>query len=291
MIGPKTKSGKVLEIRWGRSPCSNGAVTIPSKPSNRLGYKPYQDKLTCSTISKSFTPQSITTNKVGYKKLKNNFEVVFRIIVNVTAFPKSMFVPKYKNDKKTGFVSVNTNHYICLSTMKKAVSIFLLVIFLFNAVGYYVFFKVVQHQIKSEIKKEIKLNLNSSELTVIKFPLSEIRNIHWLEKGKEFSYDNQMFDVVRRTSNDGIITFYCINDKQEKKLFENLEEQILKQIEQNKNSKKNSSKKGSDQQIKIYFFEAISFCIIPKFSAIEFNPYNEQYTSVLISIKTPPPQI
>ena len=175
--------------------------------------------------------------------------------------------------------------------MKKAASIFLLGIFLFNTVGYYVFFKVAQHQIKSEIKKEIKLNLNQSELTTIKFSPTEIKNIHWLEKGKEFIYNNQMFDIVKRTSNGEIVTLYCINDKQEKKLFENLEEQMLKQIEQNKNSKNNSSKKGGDQQIKTYFFETISFSIIPKISIIKFKPYNEQYTSIVTAITTPPPQI
>lgn len=175
--------------------------------------------------------------------------------------------------------------------MKKVVSIFLLSIFLFNTVGYYVFFKIAQHQIKSEIKKEIKLNLNPSELTAIHFSLSEIENIHWLKKGKEFIYNNQMFDIVKRTSDDGIVTFYCINDKQEKKLFENLEEQILKQIEQNKNSKSNSSKKGGDHQIKTSFFETVSFSIVPQVSIIKFTPYNEQYTSVVTSITTPPPQI
>lgn len=202
-----------------------------------------------------------------------------------------MFIPKIINDKKTEFVSRSTNRYICLTSMKKIASIFLLGIFLFNTVGYYVFFKIAQRQIKSEIKKEIKLNLNPSELTTIKFSISEINNIHWLEKGKEFIYNNQMFDIVKRTSIGGTITLYCINDKQEKKLFKNLEEQVLKQIEQNKNSKNNSSKKGGDQQLKTYFFETISFCITPNVSEIKFTPYNEQYTSVITSITTPPPQI
>lgn len=202
-----------------------------------------------------------------------------------------MFIPKVINDKKTEFVSANTNHYICLSTMKKAAAIFLLSIFLFNTVGYYVFFKIAHHKIKSEIKKELKLNLHSTELTAIEFSSEEIGSIHWLEKGKEFMYNNQMFDIVKSNKNANSITFYCINDKQEKRLFQNLEEQILKQIEQNKNSKSNSSKKGADNIIKTYFFETLSFSVIPKISTAKFNPYNEQYSSVVTEITTPPPRI
>lgn len=201
-----------------------------------------------------------------------------------------MFVPKIKNDKKTEFVSENTNHYICLSSMKKTASIFLLTIFLFNTVGYYVFFKVAQSKIKSEIKKELKLNLNANELTLIQFRSEEINKIHWMEKGKEFIYNNQMFDIVKSTNNNGIITYYCINDKQEKKLFQHLEEQVLKQIEQNKNSKNNSSKKGADQQTITYFFETISLTIFQRVTSIKFDLSGKQYASVEKSITTPPPR-
>lgn len=175
--------------------------------------------------------------------------------------------------------------------MKKAASIFLLGIFLFNTAGYYVFFKVAQSKIKSEIKKEIKLNLHSTELTAIEFTSEEINNLNWLEKGKEFMYHNQMFDIVKSKINGNSITFYCINDKQEKKLFKNLEEQVLKQIEQNKNSKNNSSKKAADQQIKTYFLETIDFCVFQNISSVKFNPYNNQYASIAASITTPPPRV
>jgi len=46
----------------------------------------------------------MVTKSVGYKTLKNNFEVVFRIIVNLMDFRVSMFIPKVKNAKRTGFV-------------------------------------------------------------------------------------------------------------------------------------------------------------------------------------------
>ena len=84
--------------------------------------------------------------------------------------------------------------------MKKAISIVLLGIFLFNTTGYYVFFKIAQIEIKKEIKKEIKLSLQNDELTVITFLNSNINTIHWIENNKEFIYHNQMFDIVKSST-------------------------------------------------------------------------------------------
>lgn len=174
--------------------------------------------------------------------------------------------------------------------MKKAISIVLVSIFLFNSAGYYVFFKIAQIEIKKEIKKELKLSVNSQDLTVISFFNSEMEAIHWVEKNKEFIHNNQMYDIVRRSSTDNETTFYCINDKQEKKLFEHLEEQVLKQIENNKNSKSDSSKKNADNIVKTYFFEEPTSLIIQESSPYFYNHYNKSYTSVDVLISTPPPR-
>lgn len=174
--------------------------------------------------------------------------------------------------------------------MKKAISIVLLSIFLFNTAGYYVFFKMAQIEIKKEIKKELKLSVNSQDLTIITFTNSETEAIHWVEKDKEFIHNNQMYDIVRRSSTDNETTLYCINDKQEKKLFEHLEEQVLKQIENNKNSKSDSSKKNADNIIKTYFFEELTLSTFQKTVPYNFISYSKTYASVDVMISTPPPR-
>lgn len=174
--------------------------------------------------------------------------------------------------------------------MKKAISILLLGIFLFNTAGYYVFFKIAQLEIKKEIKKERKQSVNSQDLTIITFTNSETEAIHWIEKNKEFIYNNQMYDIVRRSSTENEMTFYCINDKQEKKLFEHLEEQVLKQIEHNKNSKSDSSKKNADNIVKTYFFEELAMSLFQTPTSYNFIAYFKTYTSVDVLISTPPPR-
>jgi site-specific DNA-adenine methylase len=174
--------------------------------------------------------------------------------------------------------------------MKKATAILLLAIILFNSTGYFVYFKIAQIEIKKEIKKEIKLHLQSEELTVIRFSNSDINTIHWIEKNKEFIYKDQMFDIVRRSSDSNETTFYCINDKQEKKLFQNLEEQVLKQIENNKNSKSDSSKKNVDNIIKTYFFEENTLTVFQRASSCFYSIIEKTYTSVDVLISSPPPR-
>ena len=174
--------------------------------------------------------------------------------------------------------------------MKKATDILLLGIFLFNTTGYFVFFKIAQIEIKKEIKREIKLHLQSEELTIIRFSNSDINAIHWIEKNKEFIYQDQMFDIVRSSSNSNETTFYCINDKQEKKIFQNLEEQVLKQIESNKNSKSDSSKKNADNIVKTYFFEDYKLTIFHETSSCLYKHIKKVYTSVDVLISTPPPR-
>lgn len=175
--------------------------------------------------------------------------------------------------------------------MKKSLSILLLGIFLFNSAGYYLVFKVAQIEIKKEIKREIKLGLQSEELSVIRFSNSEIKNIIWVKKNKEFIYLDQMFDIVKSISEDNYITYYCINDKQEKKLFKDLEQQVLKQIENNKNSKNNSTKKNFENITKTCFYEELSLLLFPQCCFNSFCDHNESFTSIDLLISTPPPRI
>ncbi len=174
--------------------------------------------------------------------------------------------------------------------MKKTISILLLSLFLFNSVGYYIFFKIAQVEIKKEIKREIKLGLNVEQYQAIRFSTTEINNINWIKKGKEFLYKDQMFDIVSAKVEEGHITYYCINDRQEKELFADLELQVLKQIESNKNSKSNSSKKSIENVIKIYFYEEPLNMEFHNTSTFINTDYARSYESADLFISTPPPR-
>jgi hypothetical protein len=108
-------------------------------------------------------------------------------------------------------------------------------------------FKISQNQIRKEVKREIKMKLNDSELQTIVFNKSELSTINWVKIDKEFIHHDELFDVVKSSETATTITYYCINDEQEKQLFANLDEHINKHISQNKSTKKNTLKLFDDK--------------------------------------------
>ena len=72
---------------------------------------------------------------------------------------------------------------------------------------------------------------SSLEVIVVENFGDEIR---WKEKNKEFSLDGVLYDVVRIQKREGNSYLYCINDKKEKQLLDNL----VKAVNKNHDSKK-----------------------------------------------------
>jgi len=173
--------------------------------------------------------------------------------------------------------------------MKKLVSVILLILFLFNSAGYYLVFKINQNKIRSQIKTEIKLSLNTNELKKITFSFFEIKSINWVKENKEFIYKNNMYDVVKSEKTDTGVTFYCIDDKQEKELFANLDEHI--NTHSATNNKKNKTHKNSlDSFFKLYYSIKKSEKIFLNEEAIFYFSKNRIYASNSLEIDSPPPQ-
>jgi hypothetical protein len=174
---------------------------------------------------------------------------------------------------------------------KKAFSFVLLAIFLFNIVGYFVAFKIVQHQVRSEVKTAIKQTLTANQLTVIEIHKTEQIQLIWEEQNKEFYYKGELYDIVKTEKKTESTTYYCINDEQEEKLFANLEEHVNNYISGNHLSKKNSSKKNHPDLIKLYLSNKLSATPEIKGQTAIFNTYPLFYTSACVEISSPPPEI
>ena len=202
----------------------------------------------------------------------------------------SMFIPKTINDKKTFFDFEKYLIYICqYQAMKKALTLFLLSIFLFNAIGYFLVYKVAQYQLKGEVKLEIKSGIDSDELKILTINKNNLKNIEWLEAGKEMRYNKQLYDIVKSTETSSAITFYCINDTKEESLIANLDEHINTHIAANKPVQ--NQKKVIENVIKLYFSNVHS----AKFNVVALNTTqflipNLIYSSTLIEADSPPPK-
>ncbi|PKP20036.1 MAG: hypothetical protein CVU05_09960 [Bacteroidetes bacterium HGW-Bacteroidetes-21] len=105
--------------------------------------------------------------------------------------------------------------------MKKFISLILVITFIFNSGGHYLWFLYLQNANQKDIKREIRKGLKDNELTLIVVPLNDESALQWEKPQKEFKYQGEMFDVVRSKIILQKKYYYCINDKKEKLLIAN----------------------------------------------------------------------
>lgn len=109
-------------------------------------------------------------------------------------------------------------------------SIVVLSVMLINIAGYYPVFKYQQWQVRKEIKKKIKASVPEDELHIVIVNESS-DELEWVREGKEFIYKGKMYDIVRSEYKDGMIIYSCIDDVQESRLFQRLDELVRKNMD------------------------------------------------------------
>lgn len=103
--------------------------------------------------------------------------------------------------------------------MKKIFSLFLLVIFLFNTMGYWFVFKVNQSIIQSGIRGIIKSGVHQELCVLVKIDRPDSNPDFKKVDQHEFSYCGRLYDIVSESVNGNTTWYYCINDKQEERLI------------------------------------------------------------------------
>ncbi len=161
-------------------------------------------------------------------------------------------------------------------------AIFLLLLFTAQ-VGYYFIYSVQQHLIKEQIEEQLLANVTESSLELIVTEQAGGK-IMWKERGKEFSLDGVMYDVVKIKKSAGKTLLYCINDKKEKQLIDDL----VKAVNGNHNSKQEKSNVKSP--LPDFFFvnrdEELNVTSEPS----AYNYFIETPISSFEEITSPPPK-
>ena len=102
--------------------------------------------------------------------------------------------------------------------LKKFSLIIIIIVLAYSQVGYYFVMRHTQLEQKKAIKERMISQLKDEELEVIS---SGNKNIYWEEEGKEFLFNDEMYDIVKTKMINGKVILYCINDKKEKTLIDN----------------------------------------------------------------------
>ncbi len=178
--------------------------------------------------------------------------------------------------------------------MKKAISILILGLMLYNILGYYFVYLGMIIQAKAEMKEKIDDSDYEKELITMVFDVS---NGVILDKGidfkneDEFEYKGEMYDVVSSETKGGFVYFYCINDKNEESVRASLEKHVAYHFSTDAASQKrvntfnkNIVKKGITNNSEIQVSRINNNCLF-------FNPQIDFLITVTREIKTPPPKL
>lgn len=110
--------------------------------------------------------------------------------------------------------------------MRKFIQSCLLILFIWQIVGFVGYFEISHYHLKKEIKLLLKQGVPEDQLVKFNFTQDQIAELVWLKKN-EFDLNGNLFDVVRKYHrNDGTVYMECISDKKEKELFAHLGENI-----------------------------------------------------------------
>jgi hypothetical protein len=167
--------------------------------------------------------------------------------------------------------------------LKKPVAATLLFLLFTAQAGYYFIYTIHQYIIKEEIEKQLLADIPDSSLELI---IAEqfAGKMEWKEKGKEFSLNGVMYDIVRIKKSGGKTLLYCINDKKEKQLIEDL----VKAVSGNHNSKQDRSNVKSPLSDFFFMNHEEGLNIVSEPSA--YTSLIEKVISSFEEINIPPPK-
>lgn len=110
--------------------------------------------------------------------------------------------------------------------MRRSIQYCLLILFVWQIVGFVGYFEFSHYHLKKEIKTLLKQGVPKEELVIFEFTPEQMSELIWLKKN-EFDLNGNLYDVVRKhTGRDGKIHMECISDKKEKVLFAHLGQNI-----------------------------------------------------------------
>jgi hypothetical protein len=141
-----------------------------------------------------------------------------------------------------------------------------------------------------EAQQFLKTNPTGDYLTIFQFDLKEgeiqASNFEWEEAGKEFKYNNSMYDVVSIQEHDKKMVIYCFNDSGESELEKHLDE-----IHQKQNDPKASSTEAFQKLISLSF-ESVkhqNFYLSPSKLGFKFKGFKEAIIFNTLEVTVPPP--
>jgi len=174
--------------------------------------------------------------------------------------------------------------------LKKAVSILILSVFLYNTIGFLAILPFISLYFKSLGLQEAKNNSENKHIELIVLRKEDIlsKKINYERiSSSEFRLNGNLYDIVKEFEKDSNMFLYCINDKREESLLM----ELCKKIDDNVANRK---QRNSTQNVfKKSITEPVSYLTINEAETNRLTyskHYVENYSFVWKEVITPPPQ-
>lgn len=99
--------------------------------------------------------------------------------------------------------------------MRKALLSMLVFVFLFNVIGYYLLYHILESNNRNEMQKSLA---EATVFETIRIHKSELHNVIFEDDGNEILLNGEMYDIRSKVDSGDYVIFYCIQDKHETKL-------------------------------------------------------------------------
>ena len=174
------------------------------------------------------------------------------------------------------------------NSIKKTITISFLLLLFFSQLGYKFIYAIRQADAKEEAKQKLLALIPETALELIDAGANK-NDIKWEEEGKEFYLHGQRFDVAKIKEVNGKTMLYCLNDKKEEQVLQDLAKSIQSASDQSANSKPG---------LHIVKFQIADFILdTQKIITTIYQPARQKhvgYTAAIINtikeVNTPPPK-
>jgi hypothetical protein len=101
--------------------------------------------------------------------------------------------------------------------LKKIFAVFVLLILLFNSMGYYFLFELNKYQVQKSIQHHPERK--SPAFCILRIPEPENNPSFSRIDKKEIRFQGKMYDIIKEVRNNNTTLFYCIRDTREDNLL------------------------------------------------------------------------
>ncbi|MFN8344812.1 MAG: hypothetical protein U0X91_07410 [Spirosomataceae bacterium] len=99
--------------------------------------------------------------------------------------------------------------------MKKWISAFFLLLAFLKIGGFIAVLSMERELIRENVIRKISRHIEDKDLICIVGTPANLADMEWEKEGKEFWINEQLYDVVRTETKQGLIHYYCLSDDEE----------------------------------------------------------------------------